>query len=179
MRYWWRSCDVPQNRSIPYLGHKTFVFLPISPDKKMFHDAGSSSGIFWQTSHIAIPQVVSVGRIAPHCLLMFDIPVRSLRHAMRHINFPIRDLAAAWDATKALDFSFAAKSDREIDNLADLQYQLADAIRNTVNHYCESIQPVLTPKVDGGTCLSDDVLSEDATIGHWTLGITAACVVWC
>lgn len=90
-----------------------------------------------------------------------------------HFHFPIRDLAAAWDATKALGFSFAAQSDCGFDNFHALQYQLADAIRVTVVNYFESLSPIAASRIDGATCVSEDVLNEDATIGHSALLLLA------
>eukprot|EP00526_Cylindrotheca_closterium_P000490 CAMPEP_0113650034 /NCGR_PEP_ID=MMETSP0017_2-20120614/26612_1 /TAXON_ID=2856 /ORGANISM="Cylindrotheca closterium" /LENGTH=373 /DNA_ID=CAMNT_0000562497 /DNA_START=292 /DNA_END=1411 /DNA_ORIENTATION=+ /assembly_acc=CAM_ASM_000147 len=95
------------------------------------------------------------------------------RGESEHFHFPIRDLAAAWDATKALDFSFSAQTDCGIHNLRALQYQLADATRATVEFYCESPNPVVLSKIDGGTCLNEDVLREEATIGHSALLLLA------
>ncbi|CAJ1949634.1 unnamed protein product [Cylindrotheca closterium] len=90
-----------------------------------------------------------------------------------HVHFPVRDLAAAWDATKVLDFSFSAQTDCGFHNLPALQFRLADAIRTTVDFYSESPTPVVVSKQDGVTCLNEDVLREDATIGHSALVLLA------
>lgn len=87
------------------------------------------------------------------------------RGECEHLHFPIRDLAAAWDATKVLNFSFSAQTDCGFHNLHPLQYQLADGIRTTLGFYCKLST--------GAAYLNEDILREDATIGHSALLLLA------
>ncbi|KAL3940099.1 MAG: hypothetical protein SGBAC_005283 [Bacillariaceae sp.] len=95
------------------------------------------------------------------------------RGECEHVHFPIRDLAAAWDATKVLDFSFSAQTDCGFPDLPALQYKLADAIRTTVEYYSESMTPAVRLTADGASYLNEDVIREDATIGHSALLLLA------
>ncbi|KAL7481781.1 hypothetical protein ACHAW6_007455 [Cyclotella cf. meneghiniana] len=85
-----------------------------------------------------------------------------------HVHMPIRDLAAAWDATKAINF---------LDDSGDamretLRQSLKDAVKCTLASYFSYLDPV---KLENCLSLSEDFLLEPANIGHSALLLVGAC----
>ena len=94
-----------------------------------------------------------------------------------HVHMPIRDLAAAWDASKALQYLINNVDDDDDDDaeVILIRQQLKDAIKCTLAIYQSNLRSI---KLGNGLCLSEDVLLETSTIGHSALlllGICDAC----
>lgn len=92
----------------------------------------------------------------------------------KHVHFPIRDLAAAWDASKALEFTRNNMQCQDIDkaDVLRIQQQLEDAIKCTLSFYYSSLRPIdLGMKIH----LHEDVLMEAPNIGHSALLLLGLC----
>ena len=90
-----------------------------------------------------------------------------------HVHMPIRDLAAAWDASKALQYLVDINVDE--DEVMLIRQQLKDAIKHTLSIYQSNLQNI---ESGDGVHLSEDMLLETSTIGHSALlllGICNAC----
>jgi hypothetical protein len=100
----------------------------------------------------------------------------------------IRDLAAAWDASKLLlfyqDHSYDSGDDRQEDMV-----RLRRAMANTVEHYQAALVPIVATtttmatrpaasNIMAGLRLSSDQLQQASSIGHSALMILAA-IGWC
>ena len=83
-----------------------------------------------------------------------------------HVHMPLRDLAAAWDATKAIDYLGNCDGDR----LA-MKQSLRDSVRSTLEYYLKSLD--YTEHI--GLTLKGDVILEPVNIGHSALLMLAAC----
>jgi len=92
-----------------------------------------------------------------------------------HFHFPIRDLAAAWDASKALEFTSNNSMQCQGIDKADIlriQQRLADAIKCTLTFYSSSLRPIdLGMKIH----LHEDILMEAPNIGHSALLLLGLC----
>ena len=91
-----------------------------------------------------------------------------------HVHMPIRDLAAAWDASKALQYLVDVNVDDNAEVML-IRQQLTDAIKCALGIYQSNLQNI---ESGGGVHLSEDVLLETSTIGHSALlllGICDAC----
>ncbi|KAL7551832.1 hypothetical protein ACHAWF_015026 [Thalassiosira exigua] len=90
------------------------------------------------------------------------------------VHFPMRDLAAAWDATKAIEYAERyprAEVAGEAMDAARIKRRLKDAIRSTLAAYGSD----LIPMSSGGSHLREDVLLEPPTIGHSALLLLGLC----
>lgn len=83
-----------------------------------------------------------------------------------HVHMPLRDLAAAWDATKAIDYL----GNCDGDSLA-IHQSLRDAVRSTLQYYLKS----LNYTENDGLTLNEDTILEPMNIGHSALLILTAC----
>ena len=97
----------------------------------------------------------------------------------KHVHMPIRDLAAAWDATKALEFvnNHYMNASNNDNDVMMLQQQLTDAIKCTLSAYQSNLQ---INGLDKGKYLHKDAIVEASTIGHSALlllGICDACKI--
>jgi hypothetical protein len=94
------------------------------------------------------------------------------RGECQHVHFPMRDLAAAWDGTKALEFSYALNQF----NLVTLQQQLKDAVKNTLTFYSTSFCSVnQVVGGGGGVSLDKTLLLEAPNIGHSAMLLLGTC----
>jgi hypothetical protein len=95
------------------------------------------------------------------------------RGECQHVHFPIRDLAAAWDGTKALEFSYSLNPF----NLVTLQQQLKDAVKSTLTFYSTSFCYVnqLGGGGGGGVSLDETLLLEAPNIGHSAMLLLGTC----
>jgi len=93
----------------------------------------------------------------------------------KHVHFPIRDLAAAWDAQKAFEFTnniMQCQDDIDKADVLRIQQQLEDAIKCTLSFYSSSLKPIdLGMKIH----LHEDVLMEAPNIGHSALLLLGLC----
>jgi hypothetical protein len=82
-----------------------------------------------------------------------------------HVHMPLRDMAAAWDGTKAIEYL----SDKK--EYAEMRQSLIDAVRCTVDFYLQSLSPMQQ------NCLipSKEILLEPVNIGHSALLLLAMC----
>ena len=80
-----------------------------------------------------------------------------------HVHMPLRDMAAAWDATKVIRYLKDA-------NLPVVE-DLVDAVACTLEFYFNSLKK----HQNGGLIPNDDVLLEPVNIGHVALLLLAAC----
>ena len=93
-----------------------------------------------------------------------------------HYHMPIRDIASAWDATKAYTFVSSStickeNDDEVIERMVAVQQQLESAIKCTLSAYQSNLQPN-NVAIDGGSrglYLHEDTLLETPTIGHSAL----------
>lgn len=83
----------------------------------------------------------------------------------QHVHFPIRDLAAAWDATKALEFCYSLS----LGNLSHQQLQLEAAVKCTLLFYSASFCRASQQGDSAGVSLEEKVLLEAPNIGHSAL----------
>jgi len=92
----------------------------------------------------------------------------------KHVHFPIRDLAAAWDASKALEFSdrILHKNVSKRVEIIRVQRRLRDAIKCTLHWYQSAVKPTDS---DVGIHLNEDTLLEPPTIGHSALLLLGIC----
>eukprot|EP00980_Cylindrotheca_fusiformis_P008350 scaffold1754_cov105-Cylindrotheca_fusiformis.AAC.12 len=89
----------------------------------------------------------------------------------KHAHFPIRDLAAAWDATKALEFSYSLSGQENVD-LKLKQQNLRNAIQNTLHFYSTSFSTV---NQHGAISLDELILDEAPNIGHSAILLLGTC----
>ena len=81
-----------------------------------------------------------------------------------HVHMPLRDLAAVWDATKAIEYLNGQNS--------EILQPLVDAVKCTLRYYVGALESV-QQKED--LSLSEDVLLEPIHIGHSALLLLSAC----
>jgi len=86
-----------------------------------------------------------------------------------HVHMPIRDLAAAWDASKALQY---LDIDVDDDEVRLIRKQLTDAIKCTLAIYQSNLK---NNELGDGVHLSGDILLETSTIGHSALLLLGMC----
>lgn len=92
--------------------------------------------------------------------------------AREHVHFPMRDLAAAWDGAKALEFVAGGGVGTDAD-LARVQQRLTAAVRRTLSVYCADFTPL--DDLGTGTHLSEEILLEPPNIGHSALLLLGLC----
>ena len=85
-----------------------------------------------------------------------------------HDHMPIRDLAAAWDATKAIAFL----DDIDDEMSSSIRQTLKDAVKCTLAHYLNSLDNI---QQGSGVSLSEDILFEPSNIGHSALLLLGTC----
>lgn len=94
----------------------------------------------------------------------------------KHVHFPIRDLAAAWDGSKAIEYTnYLHGRDMDIGNEADifrLKQRLVDTVKCTLSFY----QTNMASASDGkGIYIHEDILKETSNIGHSALLLLGIC----
>jgi len=88
-----------------------------------------------------------------------------------HVHMPIRDLAAAWDASKALQYLININDDDDLEAML-IRKQLTDAIKCTLAIYQSNLQ---SNESGDGVHLREDMLLETSTIGHSALLLLGMC----
>jgi hypothetical protein len=91
-----------------------------------------------------------------------------------HHHMPIRDLAAAWDATKLLQY-WRVFNGSVHDEMAPNTQILEDAVYDTLQFYAASMKDVSTEKEQQVKILNPTILKEPSNIAHSALFLLAAC----